>query len=254
MQGKNLRDPADGGPAARGAVPRLPPGRQRPATAGLRRLPVHARDEHEGARRLRRAAGAPAGEVPLPLRLSGVLSRLRQGRRPPARGRGGVVAYNATRDGAMMRTIRRLMARYGGGCVIGRALLAAAMLTFGQSVQDANWSPRRRATRVRSGTVLVVGSIHGNERRGPSGRAPAAPPLRRPARRRAAVDGDDRQPRRRRRRHARQRALGRPEPQLRRRTGSRSRRRAATTRGRSRSREPETKAVRAVPASGSAPT
>jgi hypothetical protein len=30
-------------------------------------------------------------------------------------GTGGVVAYNATRDGHMMRTIRRLMARYDGG-------------------------------------------------------------------------------------------------------------------------------------------
>ena len=32
---------------------------------------------------------------------------------PASAGRGGAVAYNATRDGTMMRTIRHLMTRYG---------------------------------------------------------------------------------------------------------------------------------------------
>ena len=76
------------GPEAREAVPRLPPGWQRPATAGLGWLPVHARAERRGARRVRGAKGSPAVQVSLPLRLSGLLPRLRQGcRRERRQGR-----------------------------------------------------------------------------------------------------------------------------------------------------------------------
>ena len=70
----------------------------------------------------------------------------------------------------MMRTIRHLMTRYGADrlavIAAAAALLASASLVFGHSAEGRPLVAKRIGAADAKRTVLVVGSIHGNETQG----------------------------------------------------------------------------------------